>query len=76
MNTFTVTLDAAVSVVICVCITGPQSGVNRHRTTAFSAVKRNEPSLAITAAVQTNVALKGHVKSCVAVCLRKKTVLG
>lgn len=75
MNTFTVTLDAAVSVVIRVCITGPDNGVNRHRTTAFSAVKRNEPSLASTAAVYTNVTLEDHVKSCVALCLRKKTVL-
>ena len=75
MNAFTVTLDAAVSVVICVCTTDIQSGVNRHRTAAFSAVKRNKPSLASTVVVQTNVALKDHVKSCVTVYLRKKTVL-
>ena len=72
----TVALYCSVSMVICVSISDPQSGVNRQRTATLGAVESDEPSLAAATAIfQMDISLEYNMKSCIVFNFSKLAIL-
>ena len=64
------------SMVICVSISDPQSGVNRQRTATLGAVESDEPSLAAaTATSQIDISLEYNMNSCIVFNFSKLAIL-
>ena len=64
------------SIVICIAISDPQSGVNRQRTATLGAVESDEPSLAAaTATSKMHISLEYNMKSCIVFNFNKLAIL-